>query len=615
MMSKLWLSLTSCVCLLTLLGIVQADPQADWETAISAGNPLHWYKFDETSGTDCIDSGSGQLNGTYDGPTPGQAGFFGSTSAATFTRVGGTNTAAFTGAANLPGPWTVEYVVMSTKAAAANDSMALHDSDTTSIRLAGWTSIGEVGFTLYGVADYQFTPTAGYTLQNLIAPQNEWIHLTFRNNGVGTQVFINGEMMGTSTDSVDLPRLRIGGRGAGPADWLQGVLDEAVVYDRALTDADILAHAKIVGIAATKARNPNPADGSLAVAMPLLQWKPGLGALLHNVYVGTSPELTEADLAAPKQPFAMLYYVQGFTPGATYYWRVDEFDAAGEVQTGNVWSFIAQDLTAYYPAPADGSNDAAQTLVLTWLPGQTAVKHHLYFGDSNDAVAQGAADVDKGELTDPTFTPEALESLTTYYWRVDETVADGAVRTGPVWKFTTCMSVDDFESYTDDEGNRIYEAWIDGWTNGTGSMVGNAVAPFAEQTIVNSGLQSMPLDYNNVASPNYSEAEREFSPVQDWTVNGADTLVLSVRGRAGNAAAPLYVVVEDSAQNIGIVAYPDTSITTATTWTQWKIPLSSFAGVNMAKVKKMYIDVGDRDTPVPGGAGRIYIDDIRVTRP
>jgi hypothetical protein len=615
MMSKLWLSLTSCVCLLTLLGIVQADPQADWETAITAANPLHWYKFDETSGTDCIDSGSGQLNGKYDGPTPGQAGFFGSTSAATFTRVGGTNTAVFTGAANLAGPWTVEYVVMSTKAAAANDSMALHDSDTTSIRLAGWTAIGEVGFTLYGVADYQFTPSAGYTLQNLIPPLNEWIHLVFRRDNSGTQVFFNGELMGTSTSSVDLPRLRIGGRGAGPADWLQGVLDEAVVYDRALTDQDILAHAKIVGIAATKARNPNPADGSLAVAMPLLQWKPGLGALLHNVYVGTSPDLTEADLAAPKQPFAMLYYVQGFTPGTMYYWRVDEFDATGAVQTGNVWSFIAQDLTAYYPAPADGSNDAAQTPVLTWLPGQTAVKHHLYFGDSNDAVTQGAADVDEGELTDPTFTPGALDSLTTYYWRVDETVAAGDVRTGPVWKFTTCLSVDDFESYTDDEGNRIYEAWIDGWTNGTGSMVGNATAPFAEQTIVNSGLQSMPLDYNNVASPNYSEAEREFSPVQDWTANGADTLVLAVRGRAGNAAAQLYVVVEDSAKNIGIVAYPDTSITTATKWTQWKIPLSSFVGVNMAKVKKMYIDVGDRNTPVPGGAGRIYIDDIRVTRP
>jgi len=615
MNEKKWLSLMSCVCLLALLGVVQADPLADWEKAITAGNPLHWYKFNETSGTDCLDSGSGKLNGKYDGPTPGQVGFFGSASAATFTRSGGTNTAVFAGTANLAGQWTVEYVVMSTKAAAANDSMALHDSDTTSIRLAGWTAVGEVGFTLYGVADYQFTPSAGYTLQNLIAPQNEWIHLTFRNNGSGTQVFVNGELMGTSTSSVDLPRLRIGGRGAGPADWLQGVLDEAVVYNRALSDQDILAHAKIVGIAATKARNPLPADGATAVAMPLFQWKAGLGALLHNVYISTTPNLTEANLVAARQPFAMVYYVQGLTPGATYYWRVDEIDATGVIQAGNVWSFVAQDLKAYRPTPADGANDAAPAPVLTWLPGQTAIKHHLYLGDSSDAVTQGVAAADKGELTNPTFAPGALESLATYYWRVDETVASGTVRTGSVWKFTTCLSVDDFESYADDEGSRIYETWIDGWTNGTGSTVGYQSAPFAEQKIVHSGKQSMPLDYNNVNSPFYSEAEREFAPTEDWTANGADTLVLYVQGRAGNALIPVYVALEDASKHVGVVAYPDAAIMGTAKWTQWKIPLSDFAGVNLAKVKKMYLGVGDRKVPAAGGAGRIFIDDIQVIRP
>jgi hypothetical protein len=29
----------------------------------------------------------------------------------------------------------------------------------------------------------------------------------------------------------------------------------------------------------------------------------------------------------------------------------------------------------------------------------------------------------------------------------------------------------------------------------------------------------------------------------------------------------------------------------------------------------MYIGVGDRTNPAAGGAGRIYIDDIRLTRP
>ncbi len=181
-------------------------------------------------------------------------------------------------------------------------------------------------------------------------------------------------------------------------------------------------------------------------------------------------------------------------------------------------------------------------------------------------------------------------------------------------KFTTCLSIDDFESYNDDK-NRIYDTWIDGVTNHTSSLVGYVQAPFAEQTIVHGGKQSMPLEYNNVSTPYYSEAERDFSPVADWTVNGATTLVLYIHGDPANKPAQVYVAAEDSSQHIGVVAYPDTAITGTTKWTYWEVPLSLFADVNLAKVKKMYLGVGDRRNPVAGGAGRIYIDDIQLTKP
>ncbi len=44
----------------------------------------------------------------------------------------------------------------------------------------------------------------------------------------------------------------------------------------------------------------------------------------------------------------------------------------------------------------------------------------------------------------------------------------------------------------------------------------------------------MPLQYDNSAAPFYSEAARTFDTVQDWTVNGADTLVVYVRGNAAD---------------------------------------------------------------------------------
>ena len=129
-----------------------------------------------------------------------------------------------------------------------------------------------------------------------------------------------------------------------------------------------------------------------------------------------------------------------------------------------------------------------------------------------------------------------LEYGRTYYWKVAEVneAAMPSVWEGQVWSFSTreFFVVDNFESYTDDEGNRIYETWIDGWENQTGSLVGYMQAPFAEQRIVHGGKQSMPLEYNNVKTPFYSEAERTFAPVQNWTVNGADTLSLWFQGRA-----------------------------------------------------------------------------------
>jgi hypothetical protein len=367
-----------------------------------------------------------------------------------------------------------------------------------------------------------------------------------------------------------------------------------------------------------KARKPNPTDGALGVMAPLLEWTPGDGGIFHDVYLGTSPDLTAADLVASHQFVALYYHVPGLTPGVTYYWRVDEIEKDGvTTHPGSVWSFTMQDTTAYHPGPADGAKDASVTPSLTWLPGSGATKHQVYFGDTLDAVQQGAAGADKGIVVEPNdfFAPGALESMTTYYWRIDEILTGGAVQAGPVWSFTTCLPVDDFESYIDELGSAIFDTWIDGWTNNTGSIVGNAVAPFAEQTVIHGGLQSMPLDYNNVNAPFYSETERDFATAQNWTVSGADTLVLYLRGRLGNAPAQLSVTLEDASAKSATVAYPDTAITTTLHWVQWQIPLADFTGVNPAKIQKMYIILGDKSNPAKGGAGRFYIDDIGVIKP
>ncbi len=102
-----------------------------------------------------------------------------------------------------------------------------------------------------------------------------------------------------------------------------------------------------------KAQKPVPADGDVTVTMPLLQWTAGETALCHNVYLGTSRDLKEADLKVSRLPTTLYYHVPGLTPGTTYYWRVDEIDKDGTtVHTGDVWTFTTQVPSASVPAPA-----------------------------------------------------------------------------------------------------------------------------------------------------------------------------------------------------------------------------------------------------------------------
>ena len=163
---------------------------------------------------------------------------------------------------------------------------------------------------------------------------------------------------------------------------LNGALDDVMFFSRALTAAEI----KSLVPPQLKARKPTPADGTLGVTMPLLQWTEGDTALFHDVYFGTSPDLTAADLKATHQPFAMFYYTAGLTPGAKYYWRVDEVEATGTVYTGDVWSFTVMPLTAYLPQPADEAANVTLSPTLSWTAGQSASGHHVYFGTDRNAV-------------------------------------------------------------------------------------------------------------------------------------------------------------------------------------------------------------------------------------
>jgi hypothetical protein len=365
------------------------------------------------------------------------------------------------------------------------------------------------------------------------------------------------------------------------------------------------------GVPPKTAYFPDPADGAEAVSVNAkLSWTPGFGSKLHHAYFGDN--FDDVLNAAGALPLGDTSYDPGpLKMAKTYYWRVDEFDII-ETHKGDVWSFTTEGAVAALN-PANGAVDVTQTPVLTWTAGQGA-SHEVFFGaDAASLELKGS-----GNLGDESFEPGQLEWNTTYYWRVDEANSANADSpwTGPLWSFTTAnfLIIDDMESYNDiNEGepgsNRIYLAWIDGFDNPAinGSVVGNANPPFAEQTIVNSGNQSMPMAYDNAVGK--SEATLTLTSNKDWTVNGVNTLTIWFRGASANAAETLYVALNGNAR----VDHDDPDAATTTRWTEWNNPLQVFAdqGVNLANVNSITLGLSS----VTGGTGMMYFDDIRLYPP
>ncbi len=181
------------------------------------------------------------------------------------------------------------------------------------------------------------------------------------------------------------------------------------------------------------------------------------------------------------------------------------------------------------PQPDTGATDVAIDTVLSWRAGREAVSHDVSLGTDANAVAP----VDT--VATNAYDPGGLNLGMTYYWTVDEVndAATPSVWASDLWNFTTqeYILIDGFEDYTGDEGNRVYQTWLDGYDyTPNGSVVGNDDPPFVEETVVYEGSQSMPLFYNNIDGVAYSEAEYAFTPARDLTANGADTLTLYHQG-------------------------------------------------------------------------------------
>ena len=366
------------------------------------------------------------------------------------------------------------------------------------------------------------------------------------------------------------------------------------------------------------AYNPDPADGAEFVDPNnvALSWTPGFGAILHTAYFGD--DYDEVNNATDGAPLGSASYKPGpLALEKVYYWRVDEFDAV-ETHKGDIWSFTTPGAVGN-PQPSNDAVDVPMITTLNWTAADNAASHELYFGTERDAVKNATTAspeyIGVRALGSESHDPGKLAWNTTYYWRVDEVYPTGTVK-GLVWSFTIAdfILVDDFESYNDidppdDASNRIFDKWIDGFgTTTNGALVGNDMPPYAEQTVVHGGAQSMIYRYDNAGKT--SEATLTLVWPRDWTEEGVTKLSVWLRGNTSNAADRIYVALNGTA----VFYHNDSAATQLSGWNEWIIDLAAFK-VNLANVSTITIGVGTSNAPSPsGGTGIMYLDDIRLIR-
>ncbi len=257
-------------------------------------------------------------------------------------------------------------------------------------------------------------------------------------------------------------------------------------------------------------------------------------------------------------------------------------------------------VSARYPNPADGATGVSVDPTLSWRPGREATAHQVHISSDSDAVANGTALVDT--VSDPTYSVGDLDLGTTYYWKIGEVndAATPGLWEGPIWNFTTQESlvVDDFESYTGDEGQEVFSTWIDGYgVAANGSQAGHDLPPYVERTAVYDGGQSMPFHYGQ-DSASHSEVSRTFDMAQDWTRGGITTLTLYVQGQADNATGQFTVKVNGVAKSVDVDL-------TAEDWQEVNVELASL-GVNLQGVTSLALSIDS------AGSGMVLVDGIQL---
>ncbi len=205
---------------------------------------------------------------------------------------------------------------------------------------------------------YETFHDTAWTGINTPTTVNEWHHIVATFDGSAMQLYHDGELAASTPGGgtlLDANRaFIIGARSDAGAvgGFFNGSVDEVGYFNAVIAPEDVLTVmneglAEVMG-GSLVAVNPQPANGQTDVPRdPVLRWVPGDFAATHQVYL--SDNLSDVSSGAASALVADGITEASVAPGrlayeTTYYWRVDEVNAAPDfsVFEGSVWSFTVE---------------------------------------------------------------------------------------------------------------------------------------------------------------------------------------------------------------------------------------------------------------------------------
>ncbi len=290
--------------------------------------------------------------------------------------------------------------------------------------------------------EWMFIVNNTWSLHAGTAASGVWQHVAGVFNGTYAELFVNGVSVGgpiaMSPPSVPDQVITIGLEAGNTTDAsIQGLVDDVAIFNEALSAAEILDiyNHGVAGksINDWQADNPQPQNYEADVdTSATLQWTSVVdpNIVSHVLYLGTNPldvfvsvaDDPNGDTTVTVLPAETTNHTpDGLLTDTTYYWRVDERDAAAEViSRGAIWAFTTVlTLPEIVTQPADQLVEAGDTAVFT-VVADNVLSYHWCKGTPGSGTELLSTDPNYTGVESPTLSVVTAEpdDVGTYYCKI-----------------------------------------------------------------------------------------------------------------------------------------------------------------------------------------------------